>query len=315
MSVELVSLGLACADVMVRPVDEWPERGKLTLVPDIEMHLGGLASVTAAVYRRLGGASALVTKVGSDGFGRFITRELDRQGVDVSRVCVAEGEGSASTAVLIDSHGERTFLHNPGASASLCEEDVDVTAFSSARALHWGGPAVTPGLDGEPIGRIMAKAHGMGLITSMDTCYDGAGKWFSRIEHALPHLTIAMTSYEEARMYMGKDSPEAIADALLAHGPEVAVVKLGPVGVLVKAAGECHRIPSHRVDVRDTTGAGDASCAGFLYAFLHGWGLERCARIANAVGALTVQVMGGSEGVTSFEQVERLADDTDSLRN
>jgi len=56
------------------------------------------------------------------------------------------------------------------------------------------------------------------------------------------------------------------------------------------------------VDVIDTTGAGDAACGGFLYGFLQGWGLQQCARLANAVGGLTVQAMGGAEGVQSLEE-------------
>ncbi|MBI4559097.1 MAG: carbohydrate kinase family protein [Candidatus Hydrogenedentes bacterium] len=52
----------------------------------------------------------------------------------------------------------------------------------------------------------------------------------------------------------------------------------------------------------DTTGAGDAACGGFLYGCIHGWPLERCARLANAVGGLTVQVMGGAEAILSLEQ-------------
>ena len=58
----------------------------------------------------------------------------------------------------------------------------------------------------------------------------------------------------------------------------------------------------HRVEVVDTTGAGDASCGGFLYAWLQGWDLEKCARLANAVVGLTVQHMGGAEAVTGLDQ-------------
>jgi 2-dehydro-3-deoxygluconokinase len=56
------------------------------------------------------------------------------------------------------------------------------------------------------------------------------------------------------------------------------------------------------VDVVDTTGAGDASCGGFLFGWLQGWDLERCGRLANAVGGLTVQRMGGAEAIKNLEQ-------------
>ena len=79
------------------------------------------------------------------------------------------------------------------------------------------------------------------------------------------------------------------------------MIKLGAEGIFVKTAGgDRVRLPAHRVPVVDTTGAGDASCGAFLYAHLQGWDTEKCARLANAVGGLTVGRMGGAEAVESL---------------
>lgn len=301
MSVDLVTLGLVCADVMVRPVEAFPERGKLSLVPHLELHLGGLAGVTATVFSQLGGKSAFIGRVGSDGFGDYLLQTMRSQGVDCDGVRRSNGTGSAATTVLVSGDGERTFLHHQGASQDFSEDDIDFALVSKAKLVHWGGPAVTPKLDGEPIGRVLTKVRDLGVKTSMDTCYDGQGKWFSRIEHALPNLNIVMTSIEEARKYMGRETPEDIADALLSYGVETAVIKLGSEGLFLKSANEKHAIPAHSVPVVDTTGAGDAACAGFLYGYLNGWDLLRCGRLANAVGGLTVQTMGGAEAIHSPE--------------
>jgi sugar/nucleoside kinase (ribokinase family) len=191
-----------------------------------------------------------------------------------------------------------------GANRLVSEEDVDFDSVGQARVLHWGGPSVNPGLDGEPIGRVLEKARARGLVTSMDTCFDGQGKWFQLIKYALPHLDIVMSSLEEARYYTGKREPEEIADFYRSFGVETVLVKLGADGVFAKNSKERHRVPSHKVDVVDTTGAGDAACGGFLYGYVQGWGLLECAKLANAVGALTVQHMGGAEAVKSLEQVQ-----------
>ena len=302
MKFDLLSLGLACADVMVRPVESLPERGKLALVPHLEIHLGGLAAVTASVFSALGGSAAFVGTLGQDGFGDYIRGALTARGVNVDQVRRVDGEGTAATVVLVSEDGERTFLHHAGCSQSLRESDIDYAFFKQGRHLHWGGPAVTASLDGEPIGRILKKARDFGLTTSMDTCYDGAGLWFSRIEHALPHLDIVMSSLEEARMYTGKQEPEEIADFYCGFGPGIALIKLGERGMFVKQGGETHYLPAHNVEVRDTTGAGDAACGGFLFGHLKGWSILESARLANAVGALTVQAMGGAEGVCSFAE-------------
>lgn len=306
MAVDLVTLGLVCADVMVRPVDVLPERGKLGLVPQLEMHVGGLAGVTAAVFARLGGRSAFIGRVGCDSFGDQLIGSLNAAGADTSGVKRDPERHSSATVVLISGDGERTFLHHIGATSTVSEVDVDFALVAGARVLHWGGPGVTPGLSGAPIGRIFEKTRGLGVKTSMDTCYDGSGTWLPLIEAALPHLDIALTSLEEARHYTGLPTPETIAAFFLERGAETVLVKLGADGVYARNQSEECRLPAHKVDVVDTTGAGDAACAGFLYGYIQGWELKRCAALANAVGALTVQAMGGASGVKSLEQAMTL---------
>ncbi len=190
-----------------------------------------------------------------------------------------------------------------GTNASVSEDDLDFNVIASAKILHWGGSSITPKLDGEPMGRIFKKAQSLGVKTSIDTCYDGKGIWLPHIEPALKHTNIVFSSLEEARNYTGKQEPLDIADFYLSYGVEIAVIKMGEQGVLVKSKDETISLPAYSVPVVDTTGAGDASCGGFLYGYLAGYPLKKCAQMANAVGALTVQVMGGSNGVYSLEQV------------
>lgn len=299
---DLVTLGVVCADVMVRPVDAMPERGKLTLVPQLELHVGGLAGVTASVYCQLGGKAGFIGKLARDGFGDYIANTLKANGVDVSHVAYSDSERTSATVVLISADGERTFLHHLGANAVIDESDVDFDYVASAKVFHWGGPAITPMLDGAPMGRLFARARELGVKTSMDTCYDGKGTWLPNIEPALPHLDVVMSSLEEARMYTGKQEPEDIADFYRSYGVETVMVKLGENGLFVKNSTEAHRIAAHKVPVVDTTGAGDASCAGFLYGLNNGWSLLDSGRLANAVGGLTVQAMGGAEAITSLEE-------------
>jgi len=302
MCVDVISVGVVCADVMVRPVESLPKRGSLALVPRLELHLGGLAGVTAAVLCRLGAKAAFMGRLGQDGFGDYVLSALESHGVDVSRVRRTAECGTSATVVLISEDGERTFLHHLGTNVLTSESDVDFDLVAQAKVLHWGGTSITPGLDGEPIGRVFQKARAMGVKTSMDTCFDGKGIWFPHIQHALPHLDIAMSSIEEARHYTGKETPEEIADFYRSFGVESVLVKMGAEGLYVKSGKEGHHIPAHNVPVVDTTGAGDAACGGFLYGVIHGWDLLRCGRLANAAGALTVQVMGGSNGVRSLQE-------------
>lgn len=310
MSLELITTGVICADVMVRPVDVLPPRGSLALVPQLEMHLGGLAGVTAAVFARLGGKAAFVGRVGQDSFGDFLLGSLEKAGVDTSRVRRDARHRSSATVVAISSDGERTFMHHMGTNAEVCDEDLDFDFIASAKVFHWGGPGITPKLEGEAMGRIMERVRASGVKTSMDTCYDGKGVWLPLIEPALPHLDIVFSSLEESRHYTGRQTPNAIADFFMEHGAAVTVIKLGEQGMLAVQGEERIHLPAHALEVVDTTGAGDASCGAFLYGYVQGLPLAESVRLANSVGGLTVMRMGGGEAVESLEQVKHFMAET-----
>lgn len=300
MANDLVTLGVMCADVIARPFTSLPPRGHLGLIDSLTLQFGGLAGVTAIAYSQLGGKAGVIGGVGNDGFGAFLEQTLTSYGVDTSGLLRGDANTSA-TVVLSSADGERSFLHQVGSTANITEDRIDYDFIGQAKVFHWGGPSVTPGVDGAPMGRIMAKAKALGVRTSMDTCFDGNGRWLALIEPALPHLDIVMSSLEEARHYTGKTEPEDIADFYLSYGPSIALIKLGEDGLFVKSGGEAHHVPAHRVPVVDTTGAGDAACGGFLFGLTQGWDLVRAARLANAVGALTVQQMGGAGAVRSLD--------------
>jgi sugar/nucleoside kinase (ribokinase family) len=315
MPFDVVTVGVVCADVMVRPVDHWPERGHLQVVPELEMHLGGLASVTSTVLAQLGAQAACVGRVGNDGFGDYITETMRGQGVHVDTLLRDPEHNTSSTVVMISADGERTFLHHIGATAAVDPGDIDFELVKSSKVLHWGGPAITPGLDGAPIAEVMRRARELGVTTSMDTIHDGHGIWYPHIEPVLPHLDIVMSSLEEARFYTGKQSPEDIAEFYCSHGPGIALIKLGEEGIYLRTPESVHRLPAHEVPVADTTGAGDAACGGFLYGWVNGWDPLKCARLANAVGAITVQFMGGAEAITSLEETVALMEQQPCLEH
>ncbi len=301
MRLELVTIGVICADVTVRPIDAMPPKGSLHLIDGLEMHMGGLASVAATVFSQLGGKSAVIGRLGNDSFGDYLLANLQKEGVDTQALQRDNKLPTSATVVLVDSQGERTFLHQMGANAVVSDADISWDFLKQARMFHWGGPGITPNLEGETMGRVMKHAQSLGIMTSMDTCYDGKGVWYPLIEPTLPHLDIVFSSFEEACLYTGKDTPETIAQFYLSFGIKIVVIKLGADGMYLTDGTEEHLIKGHQVEVIDTTGAGDASCGAFLFGLSQNWPLEKCGRLANAVGAITVQSMGGAEAVKSLE--------------
>lgn len=306
MAFDLVTIGCVCADVKAQPVDEIPARGTLGLIPSLEMTMGGLAGVTAAVFSRLGGKAAFTGCLGNDPFGNFLIEAFQHAGVNTQGIHRVDDCNSAATVVLIDSQGERTFLHHVGTVGTLCEDDIDFGLAKRTKVFHWGGPGLTPKLHGKPIARVFKKIQALGVKTSIDTCFDGSGTWLPLMEEALPHTSILCTSMSEAPHYAGTADPEAILDFFAGYGIEHILLKMGEEGLMVRDRQETISFKRHEVPVVDGTGAGDAACAGFIYGLVNGWKLAQCGALANAVGALVVQSTESAGPSISLAAAEEL---------
>jgi len=299
---EVVCVGIIVADVLARPVDSLPPRGRLILVEEMKLHIGGCAANTAIGLVRIGIPAAVIGKVGADGFGDFAVNFLQRQGVEVSGVVRDSSSLTSGTMVLVHGDGERSFLHYLGANAALEEKDLDFGLLSQARLVHVAGSLVLPRLDGEPTARLFARAKKAGLITSLDTVWDARGGWMEVLRPCLRHVDYFLPSLEEAKMLTGRSDPGEVAAALLDEGVGTVVLKMAERGCYVRSRESAFQVPAYRIQCVDATGAGDAFVAGFLTGLLKGWDLEASARFANAVGALACLAMGTTAGVRSLEE-------------
>ncbi len=303
---EVISLGLLVADVVARPFESPPPRGRLALVESISLATGGCAANTAVALGRFGASVGVIGRVGADGFGDFLLRALAHEEIDVSGVRRDPERPTSATVVFVSADGERSFLHCAGANAGLRAEDVDLDAVARARVLHVGGALLMPALDGEPLASVLAAAQERNVTTSLDTAYDAAGRWLSALGPALPYVDVLLASVGEAQALTGEARPEAQAEFLLARGVNAVAIKRGADGAYVRNALEAHAIPALPVSVVDTTGAGDAFAAGFVLGILRGWELERSGRFAAAAGAACVRAVGATAGILSTEETEAL---------
>jgi sugar/nucleoside kinase (ribokinase family) len=298
---DVTSVGVMVADVLVWPVDEWPERGRLRVVDRIELRTGGLAHTTALTLAKLGVETAAVGRVGNDAFGTVLIETLRAHGVHPHVVRDPE-VGTSVTVVAVTRGGERSFLHFVGANGRLVPEDVPDELLASTKILHLGGFFLLPGLDGEPAARFLERARRTGCRTSVDVAWDAQGRWMEALGPCLGHLDFLFGNQDELGQLTRTRAPQEIARHLRALGVGVVAVKMGERGAYVAADEWEGHVPAFEVPVVDTTGAGDAFCGGFLAAALRGWPWEEVTRFANAVGALCVTAIGGATGVRSFEE-------------
>lgn len=299
-SPDVVCLGILVADVIALPVDEVP-RGAVALMDEVTLRGGGCALNTATGLARLGLDVAVLGKVGRDAFGDFLVGLLDERGIDRRGVLRDPLAPTSASVVLVDSEGERSFLHVPGANGVLVADELDRDILFSGRSLHVAGSLVMPALDGGPTAAVLAEARKRGLLTSLDTVFDATGGW-SRVEPCLPHLDLFTPSLPEAQAISRETGVAESAAWLRARGVGEVAVKLGPDGCYVAGADGGELVPPVAVDAVDGTGAGDAFATGLLYGKLQGWPLRDAARLANAAGALATTAVGATEGLRGLEE-------------
>ena len=291
-------------DILVRPVDAFPW-GTTTLVESIEQHLGGNGASTSYTVGKLGVPVRLAGMIGADAFGDALVRKLESAGVD-TRLIARSPAPTATTAVLVNSSGNRMFLHRLGASGEAFSERFEFTPEVTHGMSHFhlasvfGLPRLRP-----HTADLLRRARDAGLATSVDTQWDTRGRWMEDLAPCLPFTDLLFMNEDEARMLSGSTDPARAAQVMRDRGARVVVVKLGGCGCAVYGPDLAIECPAFKVPVVDTTGAGDCFAGAFLAALLRDRSFADAAKFANAVGALTIQQLGAVEGVRSFEETEQ----------
>lgn len=310
---DIVCIGILVADTIAHTVNHLPERGKLQQVDIIELFSGGCAANAAIDMSKLGLKVSLIGKIGDDGFGYYIKNTLQKANVDITGLTIDKVNGTSASIVTVDSSGERTFLHYTGANASFTEEDISYNLIQSTDMVFVAGSFLMPQFDGEPCAAFLKKAKAMCKYTALDTAWDATGRWMKVLKPCMEYIDLFMPSYEEAVNLSGKTDPKDIADVFIEMGVKTVVIKLGSKGCFINdIRGEKHILPAFTQEkVVDTTGAGDAFCAGFLTGMSLGWSLQDCGVYANAVGAHCVMAVGSTAGITSFKEISDFIKDKD----
>ncbi|HSQ79221.1 MAG TPA: carbohydrate kinase family protein [Candidatus Bathyarchaeia archaeon] len=301
----IVCVGQLVADIVVRPVEALPFPGRTTPVEELDLLSGGCAANTAAVLAKLGADARLVALIGRDALGEAALADQVRAGVNVDAVSRDEGVPTSVAIVLVDGAGQRSFYYRAGSLEAMANRHVPDHVLSPARVVHVGGAMKMLNLD---LAELMGRAKSLGALTSLDTDWDIYGNWMRLLEKALPKIDFLLTNEEEAAELAGKKDPADAARVLLTYGPKAVAVKRGEKGSLLATKDGVSEFPAYRVEVRDTTCAGDAFVAGFLLGASSCRPLGECMRLGNAAGALCTTMIS-HRGVASLEAVRRLIEE------
>src|SRR2546430_1497479 len=158
---DVTCMGIVVADIIVRPVDAWPQRGRLALEESIVLRSGGLAHTTGIVLAKLGVDTAVVARVGADLFGDFLVQILADHGVQPH--VVREPQAPTSTTVVaVSSGGERSFMHLIGANGGVAPPGISHQLLPATKIFHPGGCLLLPAPSGEPAAGLLRRAREQG---------------------------------------------------------------------------------------------------------------------------------------------------------
>jgi 5-dehydro-2-deoxygluconokinase len=290
----------------------------LEKVETFKKFLGGSATNVAIAAARHDLTSAIITRTGNDPFGRYVRQELVRLGVSDAFVRVVDGLSTPITLCEIfpPDNFPLYFYRKPIAPDLVIRPDeLDLGAIENAR-IFW---STVTGLSEEPSRSAHFAAweqRGRRAHTVLDLDYrpmfwNSPAEATALVERALEHVTIAVGNREECELAVGETDPIRAADALLERGVELAVVKMGPKGVLARTREETVEVPPYLVEVVNGLGAGDGFGGALCHGLLQGWSLERVLRFANVAGAIVAGRLECSTAMPTTAEVNAILEGSD----
>ena len=293
-NVDLVGVGLNATDTLI-PVAHYPARGTKVEIRPTTVLPGGQTATAVVACQQWGLRTRYVGKVGGDSAAALHAAEFSRLGVE-AHLLTAPDCSSQQAFILIDDSGERTVLWRRDNRLALLPEELQREWVVNARALHLDGHDTAAAAQAAA----WARAAGVPVIADLDELYPG-------VEALLPNVDYLITSRDiPGKLASTGDLQQSLPAVHKRFGCRLTAATLGTDGVLAWDDAQFHYAPAFCVDTVDTTGAGDLFHAGFIYALLQGWSLQKQIDFACAAAALNCTAVGARGGIAPLAAIDRL---------
>ena len=295
-------------------VDFYPtEHGSIVDVKHFDKFLGGSPANVAVAAARLGRSSALISRTGTDPFGAYVHAALRAFKVDDRFVSDVEGFQTPITfcETFPPDHFPLYFYRRPKApDLEIYLAELDLGAIAAAR-LFW---ATVSGLSVEPsraatMAALQARHRQHPTVLDLDyrpTFWSSDNEARRCIRDAVVYASIAVGNLDEVEMCVATREPDEAADRILDLGCTMAVVKMGPAGVLAKTRDERVVGLPVGVEVVNGLGAGDGFGGALCHGVLSGWPLASIIDVANAAGAIVASRLSCSEAMPTMNEIGEL---------
>ncbi len=296
---DVLVVGSLNADLVVR-APRFPQPGETISGEDLQVIPGGKGANQAVAAARLGANVSMLGRVGRDNFGDFLLDNLKTNKVDTH--LIRRDDASTGTAtIIVDGNGQNSIVLSAGANGQVSIADVEHASFPDFSLLLLQLEIPTP-----TVYRAAQRAHEnrLRVILNPAPAKPLPDELIALADFLIPNETelSLLTSMEV------KDIPSAelAARVLLGRGATLVIVTMGSKGALVVDAGKSTHVDTFKVNVIDTTAAGDAFIGGFANALLENNSLEESVRYGCACGALATTKFGAQPSLPTKEEVERL---------
>ncbi|MBQ9773800.1 MAG: helix-turn-helix domain-containing protein [Clostridia bacterium] len=314
---------------IVKLIDFYPDRGMLSNICDMSRAVGGCVPNTAIDLAVMDNSIPIsaVGRIGNDESGKYVLGELQRHGIDVSGVRVSPTAPTGFSDVMsVKTTGERTFFHHRGANAEFSPADVKLASLN-CKMLHIGYILLLDAFDaydeeyGTVMARFLASAQAAGIKTSFDVVSDSSGRFAELVTPALRHTDNAFMNEIEGSGVSGIPTRDAdgklilenvrrTMEIILQSGVRERVILHCPeAGFCLNARGEFTVVPSLDFDksrIKGTVGAGDAFCAGCLWAIYKGLDDRAMLEFASGAACCNLCAEDSVSGMRDKEEIKEL---------
>ncbi len=306
----ILVVGSVNMDLVVRTT-HMPQPGETVLGDKCVMSPGGKGANQAVAAARLGADVTFLGRVGDDPFAQALLESLQAEDIHCEHVLSTPRTSSGVAMIVVDAHGENSIVVAQGANAMVCPDDLYARSELFEQAdmillqLELPLPTVRAAID------LARRNHARVIFDPAPARRD--------LPDAVCTVDVISPNITEAEILTNRKASEEriekmAAMDLIARGAKAAVLKLGARGALVvDAEGHFARVQPFKVEVVDTTAAGDAFTAALAIGLAQGRKLRHAARLANAAGALACTKLGAQSAMPTESEVRFLMADQEEM--
>ncbi|MDR1993724.1 MAG: carbohydrate kinase family protein [Nitrososphaerota archaeon] len=290
---DVIGFGALNVDTLLK-VDKIAGADNESFIYDYAEVCGGSAANTIVGLARLGCMVGFIGKVAGDHEGGLQMECFKTEGVNTDGIIHAPKGKSGVCLGFVDKKGARALYINPGVNDGVEFRELHANYVTDTKFLH------LTSFVGEKSFRVQKKLMSF-LPEHVKVSFDPgalyAQKGIAAMEPLIQNSYVMLPNAMELELLTGESDVAKGATALLQMGVKVIAVKLGAKGCYITDGIEKRTVAPFKVPVVDTTGAGDAFNAGFIYGLLHNKSLFECGRLGNFVASQSVMKMGARDGL------------------